>query len=238
VDTVEASPDVDETEELDEPEERDDERTVPELLVELGRDASALAITQAELTASQNMPEVRRAAAGLSAAGLAVLAFLSAFVLANVAAVYGLSTVMSPWLAALVLGAVWLVVGILLAVALSRSRLSRWWRLVTRPEQTTEELEQARDAAAQEVRDTVEELGLAISSGIAIAAVANAGDMASGVLDMGGDVLEATDDIVESITEDVPGGGIVRQMWDVVLMPGRFGLRVVTTVVKRGEPSG
>ncbi len=236
MDTVEASPDVDETEELDEHEAGDEKPTVTELLVELGHDMSALALCQAELTASQNMPEARRAARGIVAACLAAVAFLSAFVLANVAAVYGLSAVMSPWLAALVLGAAWLVVGTVLAVALSRSRIRTWWRLATRPEQSTEELGQARDKAAQEVRDTVEELGLAISSAIAMAAVANAGEMASGALDVGGEVLDATDEIVESIAEELPGGGMVKQMWDVVLMPGRFGLRVVTTVVKRGEP--
>jgi hypothetical protein len=27
-------------------------------------------------------------------------------------------------------------------------------------------------------------------------------------------------------------------MWDVVLMPGRFGVKVATTVLKRGEPEG
>lgn len=60
--------------------------------------------------------------------------------------------------------------------------------------------------------------------------------MAGGVVDAGGDVLEASDDMVEALAEDLPGGGVVNQMWDVVLMPGRYGLRVATTVLKRGEP--
>jgi hypothetical protein len=59
----------------------------------------------------------------------------------------------------------------------------------------------------------------------------------SGVVDVGDDLIEASDDIVEAIAEDLPGGGVVNQMWDVVLMPGRFGLRVATTVLKRGEPT-
>jgi hypothetical protein len=41
--------------------------------------------------------------------------------------------------------------------------------------------------------------------------------------------------MVEAMAEDLPGGGVVNQMWDVVLMPGRFGFRVATTVLKRGE---
>jgi hypothetical protein len=67
--------------------------------------------------------------------------------------------------------------------------------------------------------------------------VANAGDMAEGVLDVGGDLLETSDEIVEAIAEDLPAGGVVNQMWDVVLMPGRYGLKVVTTVLKRDEPT-
>jgi hypothetical protein len=53
---------------------------------------------------------------------------------------------------------------------------------------------------------------------------------------MGGDLLEASDDMVEAIAEDLPGGGVVNQMWDVALMPGRMGVRVATTVLKRGQP--
>ena len=60
--------------------------------------------------------------------------------------------------------------------------------------------------------------------------------MAGGVVDAGGDILEASDDMVEALAEDLPGGGVVNQVWDVVLMPGRYGLRVATTVLKRGEP--
>ena len=40
-------------------------------------------------------------------------------------------------------------------------------------------------------------------------------------------------EFVEEIVEDLPGGGVVNQVWDVVLAPGRFGIRVATTVLKR-----
>ena len=53
------------------------------------------------------------------------------------------------------------------------------------------------------------------------------------MVDAGGDLIEDADDIVEAITEGVPGGSVVNQMWDVVLMPGRLGVRVATTVLKR-----
>ena len=31
---------------------------------------------------------------------------------------------------------------------------------------------------------------------------------------------------------------MVNQIWDVALMPGRLGIRVATTVLKRTEPNG
>ena len=32
-----------------------------------------------------------------------------------------------------------------------------------------------------------------------------------------------------------PAGGVVNQIWDVAMMPGRLGIRVATTVLKRGQ---
>jgi hypothetical protein len=63
-------------------------------------------------------------------------------------------------------------------------------------------------------------------------------DAVGGAVEVGGDILEASDDMVEAIAEELPGGGVVNQMWDVVLIPGRFGVKVATTVLKRGEPEG
>jgi hypothetical protein len=63
-----------------------------------------------------------------------------------------------------------------------------------------------------------------------------AGDVAGGVVETGGDILEASDDVVEAMTEDLPAGSVVNQMWDIVLMPGRAGVKVATTVLRRGEP--
>ena len=48
-------------------------------------------------------------------------------------------------------------------------------------------------------------------------------------------MIETSSEVVESITEAVPGGGIVNQIWDVVLLPGRVGVRVVTTVLRRPQ---
>jgi hypothetical protein len=226
----------------DEPSEQDESPSVTELVVQLGRNLSVLALCEAQLQASRNMPEVRRAARDLAAALLVGVALVTAFVFANVAAFEGLSTVVSGWVAALVLCAVWLAVGVALLVALlvraGHATGWKWWRLFKAgPAEPSRDLEQARDDAEQAVLETLEQLAPAITIEIATAAVAGAGDMAEGVIDVGEDLLETSDEIVEAIADDLPGGGVVNQIWDVALMPGRYGLKVVTTVLKREEPS-
>jgi hypothetical protein len=99
------------------------------------------------------------------------------------------------------------------------------------------DLEQARDEDVRAVRATLERLGPAVAVALASAAVPAAGDIAGGVVDIGDDLLDASDEIVEAIAAEVPAGGVVNQIWDVALMPGRFGLRVATTVLKRDAPA-
>ena len=41
--------------------------------------------------------------------------------------------------------------------------------------------------------------------------------------------------VVEALMEDVAGGGAVNQVWDVVLLPGRFCVRVASGVLKRDD---
>jgi hypothetical protein len=128
-----------------------------------------------------------------------------------------------------------------LAVRAGRVTGWHWWRVFRGGrEESLDDLERAREEAEEAVRETLEKLAPAITVEIASAAMPMAGDMAEdmaeNVVDVGGDLLEASDEMVEAIVEDIPGGGVVNQMWDVVLMPGRYGLRVATTVLKRGEP--
>jgi Putative Actinobacterial Holin-X, holin superfamily III len=217
--------------------------SVTELMVQLGREVSVLVFCEAQLAASRNMPEARRAVRDIAAALVAAVAFLTAFVFANVAAMLGLTSVLSSWLAAVVLTAAWIAVGSALAVALmvraGRVTGWKWWRVFSGgAEASLNELEQARAEAERAVRETLEQLAPAMTFQIAAAAVPMATDAVGGVVDVGGDLIEASDDMVEGIAEDLPGGGVVNQMWDVVLMPGRFGVKVATTVLKRGEPEG
>jgi len=203
--------------------------SVTELLEQLAPQVAALGLYEARLAASRHEPELRRAAGGIAATGIAVVALVVAFVFANAAVVLLLSTVVPAWVAAVVLAVVWAVVGgVLGLLLLARARRAAFWRV--------EEAQRAREEAEQAVRDTLARLAPVISKEIALAAVPAAGDMAGGVLDAGDELLDNADEMMESIVDDVPGGGVVNQIWDVALMPGRFGVRVATTVLKR-EPS-
>lgn len=214
--------------------------SITELLVLLGRDLSVLVFCEAHLAASRNLPEVRRTARDIAAALVAAVAFLTAFVFANVAVLHALTTEVSPWLGALLLCVAWLAVGSVLVLALmvraGHVTGWRWWRVFRAgPEESLEDLERARADAERAVRETLSRLAPAITIEIASASVAVAGDMAEDMVDVGGDLLDSSEQIVDAIAEDIPGGGVVSQMWDVVLVPGRFGVKVATTVLRRGD---
>jgi hypothetical protein len=212
--------------------EQEAPQSVTELLERLGREVGDLALYEAQLEAARNMPEVRRAARDGAGAVVAAIAFAAAFVFGNVAAFGALATAWPAWLAGLVMAGAWVAVGALLALGLF-GRVRRWrvWRIfATSPAEAVTELEQARDEAAAAVRETLAQVGPAITIEIATAAVPAAGDLAEGVFD-------ASEDVVEAIAETLPAGSAVNQIWDVALMPGRFGLRVATTVLKRDDPA-
>ncbi len=212
------------------PEEDETRDSVTELLEQLAREMTALVFYEARLSASRNRPRVLRAARDVGA-GLAVaLALVTGFALLNAAVVLGLATAMSAWAAALVLALVWSAIGGVLALfLLARARGAAEW--------SVEDAEQARAEAEQAVRDTLERLAPAITAEIALAAVPMAGDMASGVVEAGEELMDSADEIMDTLAEEVPGGGVVNQIWDVVLIPGRLGVRVATTVLRRTDSS-
>lgn len=227
----------------EEAEKREDARSLTELLEQLGRELSELGTSGAQLEAARNMPEVRRSVRDFVGTLVVVVAALSAFAFLNVAAMVGLSRFLASWLSALVLAAVWIAVGgVLLFGLMGRARRwLRWIVLKAPPPKALEELERERDAAGKAARSTLERLGPELAMQIALAAVPNAGDVATGVasgtVEAADSVLETSDEIVEELVEDLPGGGAVNQVWDVALMPGRFGIRVATTVLRRGRPA-
>ena len=68
-------------------------------------------------------------------------------------------------------------------------------------------------------------------------ATAAAGDVVEEVVDdaegIGRELIDESEEIVEDLAEDVPGAGIANTVWDLALRPGRTGVRMVTTVLKR-----
>ena len=210
------------------PAEEENEESLTELVEQLVGETSALLLYEARLAASRHRSSILETAQGIAAAVAIAIVLLTAFALANAAVVLVLSPSIPDWLAALLLAVLWTVVGAVLALLLwRRARQLAVWNL--------EDAEEARAEAEAAARQTLERLAPVVSKEIALAAVPVAGDMAGGLVDAGGDLIEGADDLVVSITEDVPGGGVVNQIWDVVLMPGRFGVRVATTVLKRGD---
>ena len=214
--------------------------SLSELVEQLGRDASRLAAHEAALSASQRVPALRRVVLGVAAAVVCVLAFTAAFALANWAAVSGLSSVLPTWLAALVLAAAWLVVGVVIVVVLlvraGHSSGIEWWRMIGADRgEAVNSLQVSRDEAEQALRDTIERVAGAIAVAVAGQVADAVGSLADEAADMGEDLLEASEDLVDTIEEQLPGGGAVGQVVDIVLYPGRLGLRVATTVLK-GSP--
>ena len=213
------------------------DESVAELAEQLGRDASRLALREAALGATRRVPEPRRVALGAAAVVVLVLAFTAAFALANWAAVNGLSSTLPTWLAALVLALCWLAVGIALLAALARRMGDApsvvWWRMVgsDRPE-ALRGLEESRDEAEHALRDTFDRL----SSAVVHSAVGEVEDvvdsLGNAAAEVGGEILDASEDIVEAIEAEFAAGGAVGQAIDVVLFPGRLCLRIATTVLR------
>jgi membrane protein YqaA with SNARE-associated domain len=204
----------------------DDDESVAVLLGQLARQLAALGVYESRNAAARHEQELRSAGRDVALLLVALVAFGSAFVLASAAAVMLLAKVVPAWLAALVLAAAWAALGGILALVL----LGRARRLAKRAPQTADE---ARVATEEAVRTTIELLVTAMTKQIALAAVPATGEL----LDMGEDVLESADDMVEAITDELPGGGVVNQVWAVALAPGRLGIRVATTVLKRAGPT-
>jgi hypothetical protein len=221
------------------PAAEDDARSVTALVEQLGRQIAVLLAREARLETQRNLPAARRTALELALVVAGAIALSVAFVLANVAALDALARELPLWAAAMVLAGLWAAVGLLLLLG-TWGRLRRHWRpaLAARPADAVAELEQSRDEAIDDVRGTLERLGPALTIEMAAAVVPSAGDVAGGIVEAGDALLDASDGIVEAITGDLPAGSVVNQIWDVALMPGRFGLRVVTTVLRREPPKG
>jgi hypothetical protein len=224
--------------------ENDRRESVSELAEEVGRDATALAFRRAQLELSEQAPEVRRTARALAAAGLCLLALLTAFVFVNWAAASALSSPLPVWRAPLVLAAAWLFLGAVLGAVWLRSErvpVRRWLQDADVGE-TLARRRQAVEEAEQELRQTLDRLSDAVAQAAQDRIAEAILPVAGGMVDVGEDTVEATDDVLEAadeitdvIEERVPGGVVVNRAFDFALAPGRFGVRVARTVFTLGR---
>jgi hypothetical protein len=227
-------------EDLAEDEEAEETRPASELLEQIGRNASTLVLREVQLATSHHIPELRRAGRDAVALLAVVVAGVTAFVLANWAVVAALSSPLPGWRAPLVVAAGWAAIAALLVVfVLARAGHlfgRRWWRpLVADPAETVRNAEQARDEAEQALRDSIEEFAGAVA-GQAGTLVADAVvPLAGGAVAVGDEALDAVDDVTDAIEDSVPFGGVINQMADLALMPGRYVLKIVRNPVEPGE---
>jgi hypothetical protein len=218
--------------------------SVSVLAEQVGRDAAALAFRRAQLELSDQAPELRRTARALASAGVCFLALLTAFVFGNWAAASALSSPLPGWRAPLVLAAVWLAIGGLVAALWLRSErvpLRGWLRAVGASE-TMARRREAVEEAEHTLRQTLERLSEAIAEAAQERIAAAILPVAGGMVEVGEDMVEATDEVIEAadeitdtIEEAIPGGVVVNRAVDVALAPGRFGVRVARTVFSLGR---
>jgi hypothetical protein len=215
--------------------------SVSEQAEEVARAAATLSLRGAELAAARRLPELRPVARDV--VGLAVLsvALITAFGFGNWGAASALSTVMSDWQAALVLTATWIAIGILVAAVLLRGGpLARNWRRVVAPASADnlQERQEGVDQAERELRESIDRLGEAIADAAERKIAAAVLPLAGGMVEVGEEMVDATDEIIEKadeitdvIEERLPGGVVVNRVFDFVLVPGRFGIRIARSVL-------
>jgi hypothetical protein len=216
--------------------------TVPELAEQAGLAIGVVALQAGRLAAARRAPEVRHAAVdGVVLAGLA-LAAVTAFALANWAAVEGLQTELSGWRAPLVLAAAWLGLALLCSAVFlgRRQRLARLRHaLALDPAEALAERRDALGQAEEKLRGKLVELTEAVAHAAEERIAAAILPLAGGMVHVGEEMVEATDDVIEAadeitdaLEERVPGGAVVNRAFEIALAPGRMGVRVVKSVLE------
>jgi hypothetical protein len=201
-----------------------------DLLEKVGRNASTLVMREVQLTTSRHIPELARAARDLTAVVAVVAAFVTAFALANWAIVEALFPSLPGWRAPLVLAAIWVGVGVLLAILLlvRTGRLTgwHWWKGITSdPDEAVRSREQARDDAEAALRESLKEFAAAVARDAGVLVTTAIVPLGGGAAAEAGEkVIDAVDDVTDAIEEKVPGGGVINKVATLALKPGRYAL--------------
>jgi hypothetical protein len=202
-----------------------------DMLEKVGRNASTLVMREVQLTTSRHIPELARAARDLTAVVLVVVAFATAFALANWAIVEALYPSLPGWRAPLVLMAIWIGVGILLTVLLlartgQLTGWQHWWKGITSdPDEAVRSREQARDDAEAALRESLKEFAGAVARDAGVLVTTAIVPLGGGAAAEAGEkVIDAVDDVTDKIEEKVPGGSVINKVATLALKPGRYAL--------------
>ncbi|MFC3609228.1 phage holin family protein [Stutzerimonas tarimensis] len=93
------------------------DHSVGGLLRQLGREVPALFTKELALAKAEISDSLRATKAGVASVATGGAVLLGGFIILLLSAVYGLSNVVAPWLAALIVGAVVVVVGLVMVSA-------------------------------------------------------------------------------------------------------------------------
>jgi len=207
----------------------DPEPDTSELLEKVGRNASSLVLREVQLTTSHHIPELARAARDITAVVAVVVSFATAFALANWAIVEALFPSLPGWRAPLVLAAIWVGVGVLVAFLLliRTGRLTgwHWWKdLTSDPDEAVRSREQARDDAEAALRESLKEFAAAVARDAGVLVTAAIVPIGGNAAEAGEKVIDAVDDMTDAIEDKVPGGGVINKVATLALKPGRYAL--------------
>lgn len=222
-------------------------------LEKLRHDLAAFIGLEVRFEAAARRPQLRQIGASALGAGVAAVAVVTAFALVNVAAVLAIATVLPAWSAALILAGAWIIAACVAAAVLTTHGTPLRNRVPGGPSLSPQALQAARDEAWRAVQADLAELApplaeraveVATPFAIKVAEqvnLASAGAVVEGVAGeaeaIEREVVEESEELVEAIAKEVPGAGIAGTVWDLALLPGRTGVRMVSTVFKR-PPNG
>ena len=117
------------------------------LLRQLSREVPALFTKELALAKAELQASLTTLKAGIAAVAGGAIVLLAGFIILLMSAVYGLSTVMAPWLAALIVGVVVMIVGF----AMLQSGKKQFEPSHFKPDRTLEALNKDQEALRRKV---------------------------------------------------------------------------------------
>ncbi|WP_397453679.1 phage holin family protein [Pseudomonas sp. NA-150] len=125
----------------------DTEVSVVGLLRQLSREVPALFTKELALAKAELQVSIMTLKAGIAAVASGAIVLLAGFIILLMSAVYGLSIVMAPWLAALIVGVVVMIVGF----AMLQSGKKQFEPSHLKPDRTLEALNKDKEALRRKV---------------------------------------------------------------------------------------